>query len=101
MARSEQPSLLDLNPQPRANPVRAEIDRLNAGQSRVLAYLMEREGQWIDTWELIMDAQGGSRAPARCWELQKRGHPIERKHRESGRWCWRYQPVTVETHDKR
>lgn len=79
----------DVVPIKRPNPVKAEIDRLNANQSRLLAYLEARRGQWVSTWDLITLAQSGARAAARAWELQQKGYAITRRHVAGGRWEWK------------
>lgn len=85
-------ALLDftgIQPRPRPNPVAAEINRLNANQSRLLAYLEARRGQWVSTWDLITLAAAGARAAARAWELQQKGYPVQRRHVAAGKWEWR------------
>ena len=80
-----QPSLLDLNPQPRANPVRAEIDRLNRNEARCLDLLSD--GLWHSNMDLVY--VGGIRAIGRLHALKAKGYEIAKRHVEGGRWDYR------------
>jgi hypothetical protein len=88
-----QPALnFDGTPAPRrqkANPVKAERDRLNGTAQRLLVYLLERKGEWIDNAVLLEVA--GFRYGGRLFELKGDGWLIERRHVEGG--CWQYRLV--------
>jgi hypothetical protein len=81
-----QPALnFDGTPAPRrqkANPVKAEKDRLGAAALRVLAYL-QAHGSALN-WQLATPDLGGMRAPARCHELQKDGWDIRVERVDKG-----------------
>jgi hypothetical protein len=87
-----QPALnFDCTPAPRrqkANPVKAEKDRLNAAALRVLDHL-KAHGSAVN-WTLSTPEIGGSRAVGRIWELQQAGHDIRKEHVSGGTWRYRY-----------
>jgi hypothetical protein len=70
-----------------ANPVKAEKDRLNATARRLLVFLQERQGQWIDNAVLL--SEGGFRYGGRLYEIKHDGWLIEKRHIEGG--CWQYR----------
>lgn len=86
-----QPSLLDLPaPVETPNPVKRERDRLNRLARQMLAYMLERKGQWLTNHELCQPHVGGNRAiGARKPELIADGWVVEKRHVEGGDYEYR------------
>ena len=64
-------------------PVAVELQRRESNRDRVLARL--RQGP-ATTMQLI--EVGGTRAPARCHELNKRGYVVTSTHVDGGLWVY-------------
>lgn len=81
-----QPGLFDVVTTPRANPVKREIDRLNAAAERVLERL--RIGPATNV-QLSVPEIGGLAAIRRVWDLKQRGYRIGKEHVHKGVWLYR------------
>ncbi len=70
----------------KSNPVRTELERLNAAAMRVLAFLQERGEQGAYNYEICKPEIGGLEGTRRIRELRKNGYLIDHVHIEGGTW---------------
>jgi len=61
-------------------------------RERVLAFLQEHEGEWVDAVDLTAPEIGGFQATRRCRELRAAGEPVVTRAKPGApnTWQWRY-----------
>jgi|GEM_PF-4019140 len=74
-----------------------DIEKRNNARARVLTYLKEHEGQWVQGWELADPEIGGSEGLRRLRELRQllkeQGYTIEKRRPFHEQTAWDYRMV--------
>ena len=63
----------------------------DSAKGRVLAYLQQRIGQWVDAPELVTPEVGGFAGTRRMRELRDVGWPIETRPKPDGSNTWQHR----------
>lgn len=63
----------------------------DTAKGRVLAYLRERAGQWVDAPELTAQEVGGFAGTRRLRELRDAGYPIETRPHPAAENTWQHR----------
>ena len=68
----------------------------DTAKARVLAFLVESEGQWVAGWQLVDPGVGGLNGTRRARELRQEGHiiDIEQDPARPREWLYRYRKET-------